>query len=110
MSFDNSPIRAAHNFRLTFIQLRHSSQITRMQVIFLCYLIENGNVKNFLCSKATPKGITWGGTNQYLNKLKRICYAIKQGRLWTVTDLGLQYHATFMKEFNRNNRGTFFWR
>jgi hypothetical protein len=110
MTFDTSPIRSAHNFRMTFIQLRHTSHITRMQLIFMCYLIESGHIKNFLCSKVTPAGITWGGTNQYLRSLKRIGYTIKQGRLWTITPAGMKYHSTFMERFNRTHRGVFLWK
>jgi hypothetical protein len=56
------------------------------------------------------KGLSWELANQYLNSLKKIGYTSKQGRLWTITDRGMQYYVTFIKEFNKNNKGTFFWR
>jgi hypothetical protein len=103
--FDTSPIRHAHTFRMIFIQLKYSSDITRMQLIFLCYLIENRHTRDFLCSKATPAGLTWGGCNKYLFALKQIGYTSKQGRLWTITPAELQYHRAFMERFNRTHRG-----
>ena len=110
MTFDNSPIRAAHNFRLTFIQLKHRSRITRMQLIFLCYLMEQGFIKDFLTRSVMIRGLSWELANQYMNKLKRIAYATKQGRLWTITKEGQQNYAAFMKEFNRCQQGPFSWK
>ncbi|MCX6306886.1 MAG: hypothetical protein NT040_18120 [Bacteroidetes bacterium] len=76
----------------------------------MCYLIESGYVKNFLCSKVTPAGLTWGGCNQYLKALKKIGYTAKSGRLWTITWTGMGYYATFMDEFNRKYRTGFEWK
>ena len=110
MSFDNSLIRAFHSYRLAFVHLMHSSQITRQQFVFLAYLMETEHTKDFLTRAIMIKGLSWELANQYLNKLKRIGYTTKQGRLWRVTDKGRQYYTTFMQEFNRNNEGPFFWR
>jgi len=88
----------------------HDSQITRQQFIFMAYLIETGHTKDFLTRSVMIEGLSWELANQYLNKLKRIGYASKQGRLWTITDRGSAYYTTFMVGFNRANRGPFSWR
>jgi len=110
MNFDTSQLRAAHNFRLSFIRIKHTSQITRQQVIFLSYLIETGHTKDFLTRSIMIKGLSWELANQYLNKLKRIRYVTKQGRLWTLSAEGRQFYEKFMKEFNRFHEGAFSWR
>jgi len=81
-----------------------------MQLFFLAYLIENGHTRDFLCSTVVPPGLTWGGANKYLQALKRIGYTAKNKRLWTVTERGREYYATFMKEFNMTHRTRFWWR
>lgn len=108
MFFDISPIRSAHTFRLTFIHLMRTSQITRMQLLFLCYLIENGKIKDFTVRSVMTKGLSWELANQYLKSLSRIGYSVKRGQLWTITEAGRQFHAKFMEEFNSNHQRPFF--
>ncbi len=110
MRFDTSLIRAAHNFRLVFIRLRYESMISRQQVIFLGYLIENGFVKDFAVRSVMTNGLSWELANQYLKYLKKIGYTSKQGRLWCITDRGQVYYATFMKDLNRSWEKPFSWR
>ena len=110
MIFDKSLIRVAHHFKYTFIGLMRTSEITRQQFIFMAYLIETGHTKGFLTRSVMIQGLSWELANQYLNKLKRIGYASKQKRLWTITDKGMAYYITFMQELNRIHKGPFFWK
>ena len=110
MTFDNSPIRAALHFRQVFIRLMGTSRITRQQVIFLSYLIENGFTKDFTVRSVKTRGLSWGLANQYLTKLKRIGYASRLGHLWTISPQGLRYFATFMKEFKKSTEESFRWK
>lgn len=110
MSFANSHIRTAHNFRLTFIQLKNTSDISRQQLYFLSYLIENGHITDFTVRSIMTNGLSWGLANQYLKALKRIDYTSKQGRGWTITDKGRGYYGGFMEQFNKMHRGPFYWK
>jgi len=110
MTFDNSLIRYAHAFRLTFIRLKHSSPITRQQIFFLSYLIQSGFVRNFRTRQVKTTGLSWELANQYLNSLQRIGYTRRNGHLWNITEAGVIYYYKFMQEFTRNHQGAFFWK
>ena len=110
MNFDKSPFRSALMFRNTFIKFKHTSIITRQQVIFLAYLVETGHVKDFRTRSLMIKGLSWELANQYLNKLKGIGFASKNKRVWTVTVIGMEYYAKFQKEFSSRLQVPFFWR
>ena len=110
MAFDDSVIRAIHSFRMTFLRLMYTSDITRQQLIFLTFLIQTGHTKDFTVRSVMIKGLSWQLAYQFLKYLRRIGYTTKRGRLWSITDKGLEYHSRFMKEFNRIHEGPFSWR
>ncbi len=110
MNSINSLIRPAYSFKLAFLALRYKSKITRSQVFFLCYLMESGFIKDFRVRDIVIKGLPWTSGKRYLEALRWLRLIDRQGRLWAVTGEGRQYHATFMKEFNRGNQGAFCWK
>ncbi|MEI6750763.1 MAG: hypothetical protein WCM93_16525 [Bacteroidota bacterium] len=99
----NSLIRPAYSFKLAFLNLRYKSKITRSQVFFLCYLIESEFTKEFRVKDIVIKGLPWTSGKRYLMALRGLRFTAKHGRLWSLTEEGRQYHATFMKGFDRAN-------
>lgn len=110
MNWHNSQIHHAHVFRRVFISQRHSSPITRAQVIFLSFLIDSVLPPSFTCRSVLIPGMSFELCNQYLHKLERIGYAVKSGRYWTITPAGRDYYRLFMQEFNRVMNEPLKWR
>lgn len=110
MSFNDSPFKPVLHFKHIFIRLRNDSSITRQQLLFLSFLIENGHVNDFTVRSILARGLSWHNANAYLNRLKLIGYVLKQGRLWSITDSGMQFYQKFKKAFNIANRGEFRWK
>ena len=110
MAFNNSLIRAVHSFRLAFIALKRSTRITRQQIIFLSYLIENGHIGAFRVRQVMTPGLSWDLARQYLRSLQKIGYAEKNGQLWQVTVPGKMLYAEFIKEFKMRCEEPFRWR
>jgi predicted transcriptional regulator len=98
-SWQESPIRTVREFRSTFIQLRYNSRITRAQVIFLCYLVHSGYVKQFTVTGVLSPGLSWSLARQYLACLKMIGFTVKTGKYYMITPAGWKYYNLFMEEF-----------
>lgn len=110
MSFATYQIRAAHVFKHIFISQRHTSTISRAQVVYLCYLVESGFTDRFKVRQTMIPGLSWELSWQYLKNLERIGYAVKSGRYWTITPAARDYYRQFMQEFNRVMNEPLKWR
>ena len=110
MNFNTSLFRTVATFRRVYLHLRYDSPITRQQVIFLAYLVENGHIKDFPVRAVLVPGMSWALANQYLSKLHKLGFAARSRRLWTLTEAGLRYYAAFMEEFNRTYGTGFIWK
>lgn len=110
MNFNNSLFKPILHFNRIFIRLKHDTCITRQQLLFLSFLVETDHIKAFTVRSILVKGLTWPNANAYLNRLKLVGYVSKQGRVWSITDSGMQFYQKFMKEINRANRAEFRWK
>ena len=109
MNFDGS-FRSVRVFHLTFIRFMYTSDITRAQLIYLSFLIENGLTKDFKVLDTIIPGLSWENSNRYLQALKQIRYATKKAQLWSLSEESLLFYTKFKKDFARANSGPFTWK
>lgn len=110
MSFYSSPIRNALIFSRCYERLRHRSTLTRKQVFFLAYVIENGNMMSFAVRELTYEGISYDQAYQYLCVLRRKGFATKTGwGIWQLTGTAHSFYSEFMKLYKDYDIQRKFW-
>lgn len=110
MSFYSSPIRSALIFSRCYERLRHRSTLTRKQVKFLAYVIENGHMMLFTVGELTYDGISYDQAYQYLCVLRRKGFATKAGRsTWQLTGAAHSFYSEFMGLYKSYDIQRKFW-
>lgn len=89
---------------------RHRSKISKHQLFFLSYLIENNLVKDFRIAKIKINGMSWDLAKGYMVYLGRIGYVTRKGKLWSVTEAGSEYYLDFKREYDRLQKSPLKWR
>ncbi len=109
ISSNKFTFRGAYSHKLAFTKMKYTSRITRHQVFFLMYLIQGGFNKDFRTCDLVIDGLSWDLAKLFLVALKRIGYASKKGKLWSVTETGSRYYCDFMTEYKKINSAPFRW-
>jgi hypothetical protein len=110
MSFYSSPIRQALIFSRCYERLRYRCTLTRKQVLFVAYVIENGNMMSFAVRELTYDGISYDQAYQYLTVLRRKGYATKTGwGTWTLTNAAYSFYKEFTQLYKSYDIQRKFW-
>ncbi len=110
MSFYSSPIRSALIFIRCYENLKPRCTLTKKQVLFLAYIVENEHMIKFSTKALTSNGIGKHQAYQFLSVLRRKGYVIKvPGYLWELTDRAISFYGEFRNMFDRYYKKQKFW-
>ena len=110
MNFDDSPVRSALIFSRVYEKWRHQWPLTKKQILFLCFIVENGHSPVFLIKSLARNGVSCDVAYQYLRIFQKKGFIIKKpGYRWELTQHALNFYAKFHKEFFKSYRRRNFW-
>ena len=112
MSFDASPIRSALIFSRCYERFAYSRDftLTRKQVLFLAFIIENGHFPQFQTNDLLKNGIRYDQAYQYLRILRQKYYLTKtMGNHWQLTPKAIKFYKEFTALFDRYYNSRNFW-